>query len=154
MLDPETIASCRKEAKKTKNKFYFGKLCKNCGGIIRLASNANCYPCFLETTRDPKKRDYLKKYVRTEKGEKTRRESARRFRDIPKGDGEKPASTRTEAINKKSTTYFTGVPCVNGHFSKRITKTTQCIECKKKISEKFLQKKAEDIGRTRRNENG
>ncbi len=37
--------------------------------------------------------------------------------------------TRAEAIRKKHITYFTGVPCKNGHIDIRYTRSSQCRSC-------------------------
>jgi hypothetical protein len=37
--------------------------------------------------------------------------------------------SRSEAIKKKLSRYFTGEPCKHGHISQRYTKTAGCIEC-------------------------
>lgn len=39
--------------------------------------------------------------------------------------------TRQQAINIGSKTYFTGVPCKNGHIAKRHTTTCACTGCLK-----------------------
>lgn len=38
-------------------------------------------------------------------------------------------TSRSEAIDKKSTRYFTGEPCKHGHVSDRVTSTGGCCEC-------------------------
>ena len=37
--------------------------------------------------------------------------------------------TRQDAIKARQTTYYTGVPCKNGHLAKRYTRTSVCAEC-------------------------
>lgn len=40
------------------------------------------------------------------------------------------ASQRQNSINDGLTRYFTGIPCLNGHLSERMTSTKTCIACK------------------------
>lgn len=37
--------------------------------------------------------------------------------------------TREQAINKGMPNYFTGIPCHNGHISKRRTLNGVCLQC-------------------------
>jgi hypothetical protein len=40
-------------------------------------------------------------------------------------------NTRAEAKKFKAGRYYTGKPCVRGHFSERLTSTGSCCECKR-----------------------
>ena len=37
--------------------------------------------------------------------------------------------SRKEAKEKKLIYYYTGIPCINGHISKRLTRIYTCYEC-------------------------
>lgn len=37
--------------------------------------------------------------------------------------------TRAEAIEKGLVNYYTGIPCINGHLSKRRTTNCLCLQC-------------------------
>lgn len=37
--------------------------------------------------------------------------------------------TRRESVNTGSKYYFTGIPCVHGHISKRLAKNWECYDC-------------------------
>ena len=39
--------------------------------------------------------------------------------------------SRSEALEKNLKYYYTGKPCIKGHTSKRETRKSDCIECKK-----------------------
>ena len=44
--------------------------------------------------------------------------------------------SRQDAIKQKSTYYFTGIPCPQGHISKRNTVSCTCIECQRESTNK------------------
>lgn len=39
--------------------------------------------------------------------------------------------SRNTAAKTGSTRYYTGIPCIRGHDSVRVTSTGACVECKK-----------------------
>lgn len=46
--------------------------------------------------------------------------------------------TRKEAISKSLKFYFTGKPCVNGHKSKRYSKSGKCYKCSSMYARKYF----------------
>jgi len=49
---------------------------------------------------------------------------------------------RDEALERKYETYPTELPCSNGHFSRRYTKSGKCIQCVENDNEKIKQEEA------------
>jgi len=47
-------------------------------------------------------------------------------------------TSRKEAINQGMRTYYTGMPCKNGHLSLRATSSSACRECQKAYNKKNL----------------
>lgn len=55
--------------------------------------------------------------------------------------------SRKEAKEKKLIYYYTGVPCINGHISKRLTRISTCYQCE---LERYKIYKKTELGKKRR----
>jgi hypothetical protein len=56
-----------------------------------------------------------------------------------------PQCSWSEAVLKNYRFYFTGVPCVRGHISKRSTSDKVCVECKRTRKNYYQPKKKTDL---------
>lgn len=54
-------------------------------------------------------------------------------------------TTRRSAVNTGSMFYLTGKPCVKGHLAKRRTKTGQCVECARELTNAWKTKNSERV---------
>lgn len=58
--------------------------------------------------------------------------------------------TRKEALSKNIKFYFTGKPCINGHISKRYSKSGKCYKCSSMYARKYFSQMTEDDKRKKK----
>jgi hypothetical protein len=107
--------------------YFTGQPCKHGHVAVRYVCDHACFDCATvkHANRNARKRQ------RTANSKERRKQELKAHKII----------SREQALAEGLLTYFTGLPCQNGHISPRYAKNINCIECKDTESERSLLRK-------------
>ena len=155
----QSIVTCAEARRLGLTTYFTGKPCKNGHLSVRWTSSHACDECVKTSektkayqreyarSRRPEKREYLRAWYRANADkqkaassafyqtnkqairEKSRIEYAARKSAEPPGPRRITKEAKAEAKRKNKRTYWTGLPCKNGHVAERFVKCGTCVEC-------------------------
>ena len=116
--------------------YYTGKPCKHGHTATRRTITGYCNECCgIKYAKNRADEDYLaKERIRNRNWKRANKDIINARRRVRDKEGYVPPGAdhpRKLAIAEGDKTYFTGMPCKNGHVSHRYTDSGYCIQCQK-----------------------
>ena len=109
------------------------KPCKNCGTVFLATTKSTKIYCSVEC-----KKAYEALVARSQRTEQSVLRGSKKDAEIQRNKSENPQvfdlyrnvpMNRSDALEKKSAHYFTGLKCRNGHLAPKYTKNRLCVSC-------------------------